>query len=118
MFMVICVNGVFSQRGCVGTSAHSTQPNRTWASATWAKFDSGQIFDLGEQKFHANIRWVLVVFVCSFLGGSAWALGFRFQGRGVQKCLGVFWVFGFKDVRFHPMLNSGHFGAPSFSRCF
>ena len=60
MFMVICVNGVFSQRGCAETSASSTQANRTWASATWAKFDLGQFFDLGEQKFHANIRWVLV----------------------------------------------------------
>ena len=23
-----------------------------------------------------------------------------------------------RDVRFHSMLNSGHFGAPSFPRCF
>ena len=78
VFMVICVNGVFSQRGRVGTSANSTQANRTWASAASAKVDSRQFFDLGEQKFHANIRWVLVVFVCSFFGGSApkWALRF------------------------------------------
>ena len=89
--MVICVNGVFSQRGCVGTSANSTQASRTWASATRAKFDFGQFFDFGEQKFHANIRWVLVGACRSLmvqpLSGH---YGPRFQG-----VWGVFWgVFG------------------------
>ena len=50
--------------------------------------------------------------------------------RGVWKCLwvcrgvwgvhgGCLGVFGVcRDVRFHFMLNTGHFGAPSVSLCF